>query len=65
MQSAYVQWFQGDSWIEVTGHVFYQGALATTTLVRQRAGIGGTRARARCEPGFLPGLTAVAALSGA
>ena len=34
-------------------HVFSQNVLAAITLVRGWAGDGGTRARARCELGFL------------
>lgn len=42
-----------------TGCVFSQGALAADTLVRCKVGDGGALARARCEPGLLPGLMAV------
>ena len=42
-----------------TGYVFSQGALAADTLVGHKVGDGGALARARCEPGLLPGFMAV------
>ena len=42
-----------------TGYVFSQGALAADTLVQRKIGDGRALARARCEPGLLPGLMAV------
>lgn len=41
------------------GLVFPGSVLAATALVGGRAGPEGTRVRARCKPGFLPGSVAV------
>ena len=48
-----------------TGYIFLWGVLAATTLMGGRAGVGGARARSRCNLGRLLCSLAVTALWGA